>query len=76
MVHHATMELFAVSSMPQRSSFSAELQTVWDVALLFPNRFEWNESDYLVLATNQLVELADGCLKVRPMPTISHQFIV
>ena len=37
----------------------------------------WTESDYLALsAQNRMVELANGCLEVLPMPTMLHQLIV
>src|SRR5437588_1179782 len=50
----------------------------WDVARLYPDEGQWQESDYLEItqSTNRLVELADGFLEVLPMPTTSHQLIV
>lgn len=49
----------------------------WEVALFFPRQGEWTESDYLHLSErNWLIELANGCLEVLPMPTLSHQLIV
>jgi Uma2 family endonuclease len=51
-------------------------EPTWDLALLFPNQGHWTEAEYLALDTNWLVELADGCLEVLPMPTIFHQLIV
>jgi len=47
----------------------------WDIALLYPLQGSWNESDYLELDTNHLVELSDGCIEVLPMPTKLHQRI-
>lgn len=35
-------------------------EPAWEVATLFPPQGDWNESDYLALATNRLVELSDG----------------
>jgi len=51
-------------------------EPAWDVALLFPRQGHWTEAEYLALDTNQLVELANGCLEVLPMPTPFHQRIV
>ena len=51
-------------------------QPTWDIALLFPAQGTWSEEEYLALPTNQLVEYADGCLEVLPMPTTLHQWIV
>ena len=48
----------------------------WEIARLFPDQGRWDESDYLELKTNQLVEFSDGCVEVLPMPTLSHQRIV
>ena len=50
----------------------------WDVARLYPDEGQWEESDYLELtqSTNRLVELADGFLTVLPIPTTRHQLIV
>jgi Uma2 family endonuclease len=65
-----------MASIPQHPTFSPEPEPAWDVALLFPFQGGWHEEDYLALQTNQLVEFADGYVKVLPMPTTSHQFIV
>lgn len=48
----------------------------WEIALLYPLQGSWNESDYLELRTNRLVEFSDGCIEVLPMPTKLHQRIV
>lgn len=49
----------------------------WEVALFFPRQGDWTESDYLQLSErNWMVELANGCLEVLPMPTLFHQLIV
>ena len=53
-----------------------EPQPAWDIARLYPDQGYWEESDYLSLDTNHLVEFSDGCVDVLPMPTQSHQFIV
>jgi len=45
------------------------------MALLFPMQGHWSEEEYLALHTNRMVELANGCLEVLPMPTILHQLI-
>jgi Uma2 family endonuclease len=51
-------------------------EPTWEVAMLFPTRGQWSETDYLGLNSNHLVELSDGCLEVLSMPTTSHQWIV
>ncbi len=50
----------------------------WEVARLFPNQGDWNESDYLFVthSTNRLVELRNGRIEVLATPTMSHQLIV
>jgi Uma2 family endonuclease len=48
----------------------------WDIALLYPPQGSWTEHDYLGLGTNHLVEFADGCIEVLPMPTKGHQRLV
>jgi Uma2 family endonuclease len=65
-----------MATIPDQSTPVSEPQPAWDVALLFPSQGEWNESDYLTLPTNQLVELVRGNVNVLPMTTTSHQFIV
>lgn len=51
-------------------------EPTWDIAMLFPRQGEWTEEDYLVLDTNRLIELVDGCLEILPTPTPYHQAIV
>jgi Uma2 family endonuclease len=48
------------------------------LALLYPLQGGWTEKDYLdvAFARNWLIEYADGCVEVLPMPTIEHQLIV
>jgi Uma2 family endonuclease len=53
-----------------------EPQPAWDIARLYPDQGYWDESDYLALDTNHLVEFSDGYVEVLPMPTQSHQLIV
>jgi Uma2 family endonuclease len=51
----------------------------WDIALGFPLQGDWTEADYLALEANfgnRMIELADGCLEVLPMPSLKHQRIV
>ncbi|MBX3438410.1 MAG: Uma2 family endonuclease [Planctomycetaceae bacterium] len=48
----------------------------WEVAYLFPTQGTWEESEYLSLGTNWMIEFEDGCLEVLPMPTLAHQLIV
>jgi Uma2 family endonuclease len=65
-----------MTTIPDQSTTDVGPQPAWEVALLFPSQGEWSEFEYLALDTNRLVELIDGNLKVLPMPTIPHQFIV
>ncbi len=51
----------------------------WDVALLFPSQGNWTEADYFALEArsgNRMIELANGCLEVLPMPSPLHQDIL
>lgn len=61
-----------------RSKPGGKPEPTWDVALIFPNQGQWDESDYLTAteSTNRLVELRDGHLEVLTMPTTTHQRIV
>jgi Uma2 family endonuclease len=43
---------------------------------LFPSQGDWTEEEYLTLDTNHLVELTDGCLEVKEMPTDFHQLVL
>ena len=49
---------------------------LWEIATLFAPQGQWDESEYLSLPTNRLVELSDGRLEFLPMPTELHQLIV
>lgn len=54
-------------------------EPAWDVALLFPTQGNWTEEEYLSLednGANRMIELADGCIEVLPMPDPFHQRIV
>jgi Uma2 family endonuclease len=51
----------------------------WNVAFLYPPQGDWTEEDFLALEAacdNRMIELADGCLEILPMPDIFHQRIV
>jgi len=48
----------------------------WEIAYLYPEQGQWQESEYLSLGTNHLVEFDAGCIEVLPMPTFLHQLIV
>jgi Uma2 family endonuclease len=48
----------------------------WDVAYLFPIQGDWSESDYLLLPSNERLELDDGRVESLPMPTAQHQDIL
>jgi len=47
-----------------------------EFARAHPHEGVWDESDYLALGTNHLVEFTDGCVEVLPMPKPPHQRIV
>jgi Uma2 family endonuclease len=64
------------SSAARTTRPAAKAQPAWDIAYLFPPQGQWTEEEYLALETNRLVELSAGCLKVLPMPTTWHQFIL
>lgn len=53
-------------------------EPTWGVALMYPRQGDWTEEEYLslALAQNWLVEYANGCLEVLPMPSVEHQLIV
>lgn len=48
----------------------------WEIACLYPEQGYWEESDYLSIGTNHLIEFDNGFIEVLPMPTLLHQFIV
>jgi Uma2 family endonuclease len=51
----------------------------WDIALWYPMQGDWTEDDFLAFEStsgNRMIELADGCLEVLPMPSLKHQRIV
>lgn len=41
-----------------------------------PVRGRWEESDYLSIGTNHMIEFDNGFIEVLPMPTFLHQLIV
>ena len=43
---------------------------------MFPLQGGWSVEDYLTLDTGLLVEYTDGFVRVLPMPSLLHQFIV
>jgi Uma2 family endonuclease len=49
----------------------------WVAEALWPLQGQWSERDFLRLAgqTHRRIELAGGCVKVLPMPTLKHQEI-
>lgn len=51
-------------------------EPVWPIAQLYPDQGEWNESEYLALETNHLVEFTDGFVEFLTMPNMPHQLIV
>jgi Uma2 family endonuclease len=51
-------------------------QPAWEIACLYPVQGGWDESDYLSIGTNHLIEFDNGFIEVLPMPTPLHQRIV
>ena len=51
-------------------------EPVWDLAFMFPFQGAWTVENYLALDGGILVEYTDGFIKVLPMPTLLHQWIV
>jgi Uma2 family endonuclease len=58
------------------SRLSRRGEPTWEMALIYPRQGEWQESQYLALNTNWLIEFTNGCLEFLPMPTILHQAMV
>lgn len=48
----------------------------WDLALMYPLQGGWSVENYLRLDTGLLIEYTDGFVRVLPMPSILHQWIV
>lgn len=51
-------------------------EPVWDLALMYPFQGGWTVENYLALEGGLLVEFTDGFIRVLPMPTLLHQWIV
>ena len=51
-------------------------EPVWEIAKLYPMQGHWDESDYLALETNHLVEFSHGVVEFLPTPTPKHQFVL
>ena len=51
-------------------------EPVWDLAFMFPFQGAWTVENYLALDGGILVEYTDGFIKVLPIPTLLHQWIV
>ena len=64
-------------SFPAPSHFSPKRgDPAWDLALMYPLQGAWTVDDYLRLDTGLLVEYTDGFIRVLPMPSLLHQWIV
>jgi Uma2 family endonuclease len=48
----------------------------WEIACLYPDQGYWEESDYLSIGTNHMIEFDNGFIEVLPMPTWFHQRLV
>ena len=69
--------MIEMSTVPSQSSPPRlRREPAWEIAELFPDQGDWTEEEYLALPGKRLIELADGRVKVLPMPTEAHQFIV
>jgi Uma2 family endonuclease len=67
----------AANSFPNPSHTSLKPgEPVWDLALLFPFQGGWTVENYLGLEGGALIEYTDGFIRVLPMPTLLHQWIV
>ena len=58
---------------------NSKREPAWGIASFYPLQGDWTEDDYLELESNignQMIELADGCLEILPMPGLKHQRIV
>jgi Uma2 family endonuclease len=51
-------------------------EPTWEIASIYPTQGNWEESEYLALGSNHLIEFSEGCLEVLPMPTLFHQLIL
>jgi Uma2 family endonuclease len=51
-------------------------EPVWDLALMYPLQGGWTVENYLRLDAGLLIEYSDGFIRVLPMPTLLHQWIV
>src|SRR5690349_14750396 len=67
-----------MSTIPTTPASLGFPEPAWDVALLFPPKGQWTESEYLkaTRTTNKLAELTNGNIRVLDMPTTTHQLIV
>jgi Uma2 family endonuclease len=67
-----------MSTFPTTPASLSFPEPAWDVALLFPPKGQWTESEYLkaTRSTNKLAELTNGNIRVLDMPTTTHQLIV
>jgi Uma2 family endonuclease len=67
----------STDSFPQPSPTPAKAgEPVWDLALMYPFQGAWTLENYLNLDGGLLVEYTDGFIRVLPMPTLLHQWIV
>ena len=48
----------------------------WDAAYLFPTQGNWSETNYLLLPSNERLELADNKVETLPMPSSLHQDLI
>lgn len=51
-------------------------EPVWDLALMYPFQGNWTVENYLALDGGLLIEYTEGFIRVLPMPTLLHQWIV
>ena len=65
-----------MSTISARPPPELEGTPAWEIAYLFPSQGQWDESEYLGLPGNRLVEFSDGAIEVLPMPTELHHMIM
>jgi Uma2 family endonuclease len=66
-----------VSAFPTSAHLFPERgEPAWDLALAYPRQGDWSVEEYLRLDTGLLVEYTDGFIRVLPMPSVLHQWIV
>lgn len=67
----------SVDSFPSPSHHHPKAgEPAWDLALMYPLQGDWSVDNYLALDRGMMVEYSDGFVRVLPMPSLLHQWIV